>query len=70
MRYWFELCRAGSTPDVERVPEGERTPLDEEHLAFSRRVKERGHSRIEPQLILIPARVEEALREWLRATGG
>ena len=63
--YWFELGRSGSPGDAERIAEEEWTPLDAEHLAFSRRAKVRGYSRLEPQLVLMPPAVERAIIEWL-----
>ena len=67
--YWFELHRPGSPGDAERIGEEEWTPLDEEHLAFTRRAKVRGHTRLEPQLVLMPPAVERALLEWLDSGG-
>ena len=63
--YWSELRRPGSPGDAERIAEEEWTPLDEEHLAFSRRAKVRGHTRLEPQLVLMPPAVERAIIDWL-----
>ena len=67
--YWFELRRPGSPGDLEQVNADEWTTLDEEHLAFSRRAKVRGHTRLEPQLVLMPPAVERALLECLDSGG-
>ncbi len=67
--YWFELRRAGSPGDLEQVSADEWTPLDEEHLAFTRRAKVRGHTRLDPQLVLMPPAVERAIIEWLDSGG-
>ena len=63
--YWFELRRTGSPGDLEQVNADEWTPLDEEHLTFSRRAKVRGHTGLVPQLVLMPPAVERAITEWL-----
>ena len=65
--YWFELRRAGISSDAQSVPEELRTPLDADHLAFARKAKVRGHTSAQPQLVLIPLPLEEALRDWLQS---
>ena len=67
--YWFELRRTGSPGDLEQVSAVEWTTLDEDHLAFTRRAKVRGHTRLEPQLVLMPPAVERAIIDWLDSGG-
>ena len=63
--YWFEIgSRSG---DAEAVPEDQRAAIDRAHLEFSRRAKERGHTSLAVELVLMPEPVERAIREWLAA---
>jgi hypothetical protein len=61
--YWFEI---GSRPgNADAVPEDQRTALDRDHLDFSHRVKEPGHTSLAVELVLMPEPVEQAIRDWL-----
>ena len=39
-------------------------PLDVDHLAFDERVRERGWVRAQPQLLLLPDTVRQAVLDW------
>jgi hypothetical protein len=44
----------------------ESIPIDAEHAAFSRRVKEPGWEELEPKFMLTPAHLRDAMVSWGR----
>ena len=65
--YWFSLQVASAPENADAVPEAERHAIDHDHITFSRRCKERGWEELEPQLLLLPAPVCDAVLTWAKA---
>ena len=56
--YWLTVCGSGGSGiDLE-------CPIDRDHLAAAKRTKEPGWVEAEPQVVLLPPPVEEAVRQW------
>lgn len=45
----------------------ETNPIDADHAAFARRVKEPGWDELEPKFMLAPAHIRKAMAAWGRA---
>ena len=65
--YWFSLQGDSAPENADAVPESERLPIDHDHIGFSRRCKEPGWEELEPQLLLLPAPVRDAVLTWAKA---
>lgn len=61
--YWFQLHATAAG----RIT-GDHA-IDRDHLEYARRCKVPGHVAAEPQLLLMPAPVREAITTWLAAGG-
>jgi hypothetical protein len=56
--YWFELAgEHGAALTEERA-------IDRDHIAYAKQVKEPGHVAATPEVLLLPAPVERAIRAW------
>ena len=56
--YWFELHASGAGKIT-----GDH-PVDRDHLAYAKRCKVPGHVAAQPQLLLLPAPIREAILQW------
>lgn len=62
--YWFELAgETGSGLSEERA-------IDRDHIAHAQRAKEPGHVTATPEVLLLPAPVEQAIRAWANHGSG
>lgn len=62
--YWFELCGEGGSGLTED------RQIDRDHIAFTRKAKVPGHETAIPELLLLPAPIERAVRAWAASGSG
>lgn len=63
--YWVTIQSGVAAANADALDESELTPLDREHIAFSRRCKEPGWDEAELQVLLVPEPVRGAIAAWL-----
>lgn len=63
--YWVSVQGATATANADALEESQLTPIDRDHIAFSRRCKEPGWDEMELQMLLVPEPVLEAIKGWI-----
>lgn len=63
--YWVSIQDETAAPNADALEESQLTPIDRDHIAFSRRCKEPGWDEMELEVLLVPEPVRQAMRAWI-----